>query len=109
MTGFRNNPTDPTMWVYQDYTDNSLSNFVTQLIKTYIRVPVKQAICGYGCSDHASWNAEGIPAAFPCETDFEHHNSAIHTANDTIDRLTPEHMLNFAKLGVAFAVELGTE
>ena len=57
----------------------------------------------------ASWHDAGIPAAFPCETDFEHHNRAIHTSEDTIDKLTPEHILNFTKLGVALALELAAE
>ncbi|MDP1614947.1 MAG: M20/M25/M40 family metallo-hydrolase [Methylococcales bacterium] len=106
MTGFRNDRNDPTMWVYRDYTDRKLSDFVAKLIDVYVGVPVAESRCGYGCSDHASWMEKGIPAAFPCETDFENHNSKIHTSQDTIDRLTPEHMANFAKLGLAFAIEL---
>ncbi|WP_133129926.1 aminopeptidase LapA [Legionella yabuuchiae] len=109
MTGFRNDPNDQTMWVYEDYTDKSLSNFVSQLITTYVNVPVEYSQCGYGCSDHASWMAEGIPAAFPCETSFEQHNPYIHSALDTIDLLSTEHMANFAKLGLAFAIELATK
>lgn len=106
MTGFRNNAEDPTMWVYRDYTDTRLSDFVTDLIKTYVKVPVAYSRCGYGCSDHASWMAAGIPAAFPCETDFENHNPYIHTSADTMSLLSLEHMTNFTKLGLAFAIEL---
>ena len=109
MTGFRNNASDPTMWVYRDFTDNKLSDFVAKLIETYVGVPVAESLCGYGCSDHASWMDAGIPAAFPCETDFENHNDKIHTSQDTADRLTPEHMVNFAKLGLAFAIELASD
>lgn len=109
MTGFRNDRNDPTMWVYRDYTDDKLSNFIEKLIETYVGVPVAESECGYGCSDHASWMEEGIPAAFPCETDFENHNQAIHTARDTMDRLTPEHMANFTRLGLAFAIELAAK
>lgn len=109
MTGFRNDRDDPTMWVYRDYTDNKLSNFVSRLISYYLGVPVAESSCGYGCSDHASWMEEGIPAAFPCETDFANHNQAIHTSRDTMDRLTPEHMANFTRLGLAFALELAAK
>lgn len=109
MTGFRNDQEDPSMWVFRDYTDKNLSNFVAELIKTYIKVPVKYSSCGYGCSDHASWMAEGIPAAFPCETSFEEHNPNIHSAADTMELLNTEHMTNFTKLGLAFAVELASE
>lgn len=106
MTGYRNDQNDPTMWVFKDYTDAKLSDFITDLIETYIKVPVKNSFCGYGCSDHASWMAEGIPAAFPCETSFERHNPYIHSSSDTMDLLSGEHMSNFSKLAVAFAIEL---
>jgi leucyl aminopeptidase len=106
MTGFRNDKDDKTMWVFQDYTDKSLSDFIAKLIKTYVKVPVDYAKCGYGCSDHASWTAAGVPAAFPCETSFEAHNAYIHSALDTIDLLSSEHMANFTKLGLSFAIEL---
>lgn len=106
MTGYRQVKDDPTMWVFRDYTDKALSDFTAALIHTYINVPVKESTCGYGCSDHAAWYFEGIPTAFPCETSFEAHNPYIHTAGDTIDLLSVEHMANFTKLGLAFAIEL---
>lgn len=109
MTGFRNDASDPTMWIFQDYTDQSLSNYLEKLIETYIKVPVAYSHCGYGCSDHASWMEKGIPAAFPCETSFEEHNPYIHTKKDTMDRLNVEHMTNFAKLGLSFAIEQGID
>ncbi len=106
MTGFRNDPSDSTMWVYRDYTDPKLSDFTASLIATYLNVAVGESSCGYGCSDHASWMEKGVPAAFPCETDFEHHNQAIHSSEDTLDKLNLEHMTNFSKLALAFAIEL---
>lgn len=109
MTGYRSDEKDPTMWVFRDYTDKNLSNFVAKLIKTYVKVPVAYSSCGYGCSDHASWMAEGIPAAFPCETSFEEHNPYIHTSADTMSLLNTEHMINFTKLALAFAIELASE
>ncbi len=108
MTGYRNDANDPTMWVFNDYTDKNLNNFVSELIKTYIQVPVKYSKCGYGCSDHASWMEEGIPASFPCETSFPDHNPYIHTSSDTMQLLSGEHMANFSRLAVAFAIELAT-
>lgn len=106
MTGFRNDQNDRTMWVYRDHTDRALSDFVAQLIKTYIQVPVDYSKCGYGCSDHASWDDAGVPAAFPCETSFDEVNPNIHTSNDLKEYLNLDHMSNFARLGVAFAIEL---
>ncbi len=109
MTGYRVEKDDPTMWVFTDYTDRGLSNYVAQLIDTYVHVPVDYSHCGYGCSDHATWHEEGIPAAFPCESNFEDHNPYIHTSADTMDLLSLEHMTNFTKLAVAFAIELASE
>ncbi len=109
MTGYRNDPEDKTIWVFRDYTDKALSNFMVDLIKTYVDVPVDYSRCGYGCSDHASWMEIGVPAAFPCETSFDDHNPYIHTPNDTMSLISLDHMTNFTKLGIAFALELGLE
>lgn len=109
MTGYRADAQDPTMWVYTDYTDRRLSNFVAKLIDTYVHVPVDYSSCGYGCSDHASWTEEGVPAAFPCESNFDEHNPYIHSSSDTMDLLSLEHMTNFTKLALAFAIELASD
>ncbi|BCA96966.1 aminopeptidase [Legionella antarctica] len=109
MTGYRVDPKDPTMWVFTDYTDKGLSNYVAKLIDTYVQVPVDYSRCGYGCSDHASWTEQGVPAAFPCESNFEDHNPYIHSSSDTMDLLSLEHMTNFSKLALAFAMELASE
>lgn len=109
MTGYRVVSDDPTMWVFTDYVNKDLSRFVANLIETYVQVPVKYSKCGYGCSDHASWNQEGVPAAFPCETDFEQHNPYIHTVLDDLNLLNLDHMTNFTKLALAFAIELASE
>ncbi len=109
MTGYRVIKDDPTMWVFTDYVDKSLSNFLAKLIDTYVHVPVDYSRCGYGCSDHASWTDEGIAAAFPCESNFEDHNPYIHSSSDTMDLLSLDHMTNFTKLAVAFAIELASE
>ncbi|ARB92512.1 aminopeptidase LapA [Legionella longbeachae] len=109
MTGYRVHANDPTMWVFTDYTDEKLSNFVAQLIKTYVHVPVRYSECGYGCSDHASWDDVGVPAAFPCESNFEDHNPYIHSSDDTMEKLSLEHMTNFSKLALAFAIEMALE
>ncbi len=109
MTGYRVNADDPTMWVFTDYTDKGLNNFVAKLIDTYVHVPVDYSKCGYGCSDHASWTDIGVPAAFPCESNFEEHNPYIHSSSDTMDLLSLDHMTNFSKLATAFAIELASE
>lgn len=107
MTGYRTVATDPTMWVFRDYTDSTLNEFTANLIKTYIKVPVKYSKCGYACSDHASWSDAGFPATSPCESSFEAHNPYIHTSNDTVSLLNTDHLANFTKLALAYVIELG--
>ncbi len=109
MTGYRAKADDPTMWIYTDYTDKGLNQYMAKLINTYIHVPVDYSQCGYECSDHASWSEEGIAAAFPSESDFEDRNPYIHSSSDTIDLLNLNHMTNFTKLAIAMLIELAAE
>jgi len=92
--------------VMTDYVDQSLTEFMKQLITTYTTKSVVLSRCGYGCSDHASWYKAGYRSAFPFETTFDQDNPYIHTSNDIFDHLSVEHGIEFTKLAVAFAVEL---
>ena len=67
--------------------------------------------CGYGCSDHASWDAQGYPAAMAFESLFGQHNPEIHTTDDTLATLgnSAAHALKFARLGAAFMVEVAKQ
>lgn len=65
--------------------------------------------CEYGCSDHASFFAAGYRAACiaeagPFDKDLNPH---IHSSQDTIDKLDMKFLSKFAKLGLAFVIELG--
>ncbi|KAI9100548.1 hypothetical protein DFS34DRAFT_677671, partial [Phlyctochytrium arcticum] len=68
--------------------------------------PVVVSECGYGCSDHASWNRAGYKAIMPAEGDFKDVTPFIHTAQDTFETLNFDHIRDFIQLGVAFTVEL---
>lgn len=61
---------------------------------------------GYACSDHASANKAGYPSAFVIESEFKDSNKRIHTTLDTIDKLDFDHMLQHARMTLAFAYEL---
>jgi leucyl aminopeptidase len=108
-TGYRIDADDPTMWIYTDYTNKPLNEYIAKLIKTYIQVPIDYSSCGSGCSDHASWHEEGIPVAYPSESKFDKQNPNVGSASDTMDLLNLDHMTNFSKLALAFAIELGSE
>lgn len=97
------------MAIMTDYVDSSLTEFLKQLVQTYTTKSVVLSRCGYGCSDHASWNRAGYRASFPFETTFDQDNPYIHTSNDIFDHLSVEHGIEFTKLAIAFAVELSHE
>lgn len=97
----------PHINLISDYTDASLTTFIEKLAKAYVpAVAVSRSPCGYACSDHASWNKAGYPSAFPFEADMGQENPDIHTTADTVDKLDSTHGTHFAKLAVAFAVEM---
>lgn len=95
-----------------DFTNEAQTKFMGKLIDTYMTdVSWGYSKCGYGCSDHASWHNAGYPASMPFESTMGDINRKIHTANDTIDVAgsggTADHAEKFARLGVAFALEMG--
>jgi len=110
MTAWVKKGTKEVVGVITDYVDSDLTAFNKALISTYLDIPFAETKCGYGCSDHASWTKAGYPSVFSIESKFEDSNKLIHSARDTLDA-SPEfsfkHMLEFSKLAVAFAIELG--
>ncbi|KAI9279107.1 hypothetical protein BY458DRAFT_488077 [Sporodiniella umbellata] len=92
--------------IVTDHVDNKLTNFLKNLVDTYASIPYVETECGYACSDHASWLKYGYPSAFAIESTFEDSNPKIHSANDVIEGLSFDHMKEFSKLAVGFAVEL---
>ncbi len=108
MTGY----TDPTsttpnaMWLMQDYTDPTLTSYLANLITTYVKQTVKYSSCGYACSDHATWYQNGYNSAIAFETEMDKYDPYIHSPNDTMSQVSLGHMTDFAKLSIAFAVEL---
>ncbi|OYU29388.1 MAG: leucyl aminopeptidase [Burkholderiales bacterium PBB2] len=110
MTNYKGAAND--IYIFTDYTDASQNTFVTNLIKTYLpTLKIGTDRCGYACSDHASWNAQGYFATMPFESSFAADNPYIHTANDTYANTgsNAEHSLKFARMALAYAVELGAD
>ncbi|KAI0596084.1 leucine aminopeptidase 1 [Biscogniauxia sp. FL1348] len=102
MTGYDAGP----MGVITDYVDSSLTEFVHKVIDAYTEIGYVDTECGYGCSDHASASAAGYPSSFVIEGNFADTSPYIHTANDTMETVSLEHMLEHAKLVTGFAYEL---
>ncbi|OWQ93925.1 leucyl aminopeptidase [Roseateles aquatilis] len=110
MTNYKGAAND--IYIFSDYTDSAQNQFLTALIQTYLpTLRVGTDRCGYGCSDHASWNAQGYFASMPFESSFSADNPYIHTANDTYANMgsQADHALKFARLAAAYAVELGSD
>lgn len=97
---------DPTMFLMTDYVDKDLTSFLEKLISTYVKRPVKYTKCGYACSDHATWTQNGYVAALPAEAAFENTNPDIHSSEDTLANISLQHMTDYTKLAIAYAVEL---
>ncbi|KAF9982807.1 Leucine aminopeptidase 1 [Mortierella antarctica] len=93
--------------IVTDYVDAELTALLRLYAKAYGNIAVRDTRCGYGCSDHASWNKYGYRSAFAIEADMSDTNPYIHTANDDLSLVNYEHMKQFAKLALGFAVELG--
>ncbi|GER57916.1 hypothetical protein ULMA_00240 [Patiriisocius marinus] len=109
MTNFNGSANDISF--VTDFTNATLNNYLMSLLDHYNAsgphaVTYGTSVCNYGCSDHASWTAEGYMASFPFEANFGDHNGAIHTPNDTFSVSgTADHATKFAKLCVEFLIE----
>ncbi|KJA30105.1 hypothetical protein HYPSUDRAFT_210903 [Hypholoma sublateritium FD-334 SS-4] len=110
MTAWVKRGTREEVGIISDFTDEDLTAFNKALVDLYLNIPYVVTKCGYACSDHASWRKAGYPSSFTIESSFENSNKNIHSVNDRIDisdEFSFDHMLEFSKLAVAFAVELG--
>lgn len=110
MTNYKGSAND--IYIYQDYTDSLQNDFLVKLIQTYQpTLTIGYDRCGYGCSDHASWTAQGFAASMPFETTMAQSDPYIHTANDTFANAGGQanHSLKFARLAASFAMELGSD
>jgi leucyl aminopeptidase len=109
MTNYKGAAND--IYLFTDYTDSKQNAFLAQLVTAYLPdLKVGYDQCGYACSDHASWQAQGYPTSMPFESSFARDNPAIHSAKDTFANSGGQalHALKFARLAAAFAIELGS-
>lgn len=110
MTNFKGSAND--IYLFTDYTDEPQNQFLARLVKAYLpALTIGYDKCGYACSDHAAWNAQGYATSMPFESEIRKDNPRIHTAGDTLSNSGGQaaHALKFARLAMAYAVELGSE
>ena len=109
MTGFKSTKDKEKMYLITDYVNTELTAFLKMLITSYVGLKTEEVgstRCGYACSDHASWTAQGFAAAFPFESSMENMNPTLHTPRDQMNLLNLEHALQYAKLGTSFIIEM---
>ncbi len=107
MTNYKGAAND--IYLITDYTSSEQNTFIAQLAAAYLpELTVGYDRCGYGCSDHASWDAQGYPVSMPFEASMARDNPAIHTVRDTYENSGGQavHALKFARLAAAYMVEL---
>lgn len=90
-----------------DFTDANLREDLKRINTLYVGAEIIDDQCGYGCSDHASWHRHGFPAIMPTEAKKRDMNKNIHTERDVLSASSDlTHSAMFAKLGLAFALDL---
>jgi leucyl aminopeptidase len=107
MTNYKGSANDIVFMT--DYTSATQNTYLTDILDTYVpNVNYGFDSCGYACSDHASWTNNGYPASMPFESKMNDSNPRIHSSNDTLANMdtSGNHALNFAKMGLAYAIEL---
>lgn len=109
MDGYRAPNSEPGIGLLTDYTDPKLNSFIKKLVHQYTRVRVKETTCGYACSDHFSWTEAGYPAAALFEGTFDEKSPHIHTRRDTVASIDFDHMAEFVKVAVAYALHMSDE
>lgn len=92
--------------VIVDFVDPNLTDFIKKVIVEYCDIPFVETKCGYACSDHASASKAGYPSAFVIESAFEYSDNHIHSTDDLIKYLSFDHMLQHARMTLAFGYEL---
>lgn len=92
-----------------DFTDPELFDYYTMLVDEYCDIPWVQTKCGYACSDHASFHKQGYVAMFNIEGLFSESSPYIHSANDLPEYVDVNHMAQFTKLVLGYAVELTSD
>lgn len=103
------NGSDWDIALVSDYTNEEQNKFLGGLIDTYLpNLKWGYDRCGYACSDHASWTGQGFPASAPFEARKSKMNPHIHTSRDTLSQSNDNanHALKFAKLALAYVIEL---
>lgn len=94
---------------HDDYADAELVDLCYKLASTYTNLKLQDGRCGYACSDNFSWARYGYKAvcvseATPKVGKLNPHN---HSEWDVVSNIDMNYVLQHAKLGLAFLIEMG--
>jgi len=90
--------------IHDDYTNPQLTTFLRLLADGYLEYGHVPKLCGYACSDHASFDRYGFPAARPGEVV---NNPGMHTVTDTMANMSFNQVEQFLKLAIGYVIEMG--
>lgn len=112
MTGFTKQTFETGMpehfGLVADYSSNRLAQFVRDIIGEYTDIQSIDTKCKKVCSDQVSPLIYGYPGVYVLESVIESSNPYIHTEEDLLDNIDYNHMVQHAKLVLAFVSELST-
>ena len=103
MIGTLNTPT-PTVLLEGASLSQSIIDALIEAAETYTELTVQTSLNPFA-SDHVPFIEMGIPAVLTIEG-ADSANSNIHTANDTIDKIDYEFMVEVLRMNVAFIANL---
>ncbi|KZV84497.1 Zn-dependent exopeptidase [Exidia glandulosa HHB12029] len=112
MTAWVTNPANEHVGITVS-RNKALSEFNKLLVDQYLDIPwVEESTYPWGASDSASWGDLGYPSSDALEGTWpETRGHRVHTVEDVTSHAeySFDHMMQFAKLAVAFLIELGGE
>jgi leucyl aminopeptidase len=106
--GYKSHSMTPKFGLVTDNVDAALTNFTRLVIEEYTNTQAADTECGYACSDHVSATRAGFLSAFVFEGEMSgvNDNPYVHSADDTVETVDFEHVMEHARMVVGWVVEL---
>ena len=108
LTNYRGSP-DLDLVMMSNGTSSKQNKFLEEIIGIYLpEITWEYEDQCDGCSDHASWHEAGFRVSMLTEARYDEITPELHKSTDTFEASggTAEHSVTFAKLGLAFTVEI---
>ncbi|KAJ3286912.1 hypothetical protein HDU79_006132 [Rhizoclosmatium sp. JEL0117] len=112
-SGYVKAGTTPEIGIFVDYTTKAATTLLTSTVAAYAGLPqIGNQVCGYQCTDNASWYNAGYNSAMAFEsanTNAFPYNDQVNSDGsplDTLDKVSMPHVAAFAKSTIGFIVEL---